>query len=84
MRNPKVSIVIPTYGRAEFLKDLIFSVRNSTPKNTYEFVVVSSDLPKSDKVKWLSQQKDIELILVDQRKKWQLRKKVCITIQIWE
>lgn len=74
MQNTKVSIVIPTYGRAHFLKDLISSVRNSTPQNAYEFVIVSSDLPESDKVKWLLQQRDVELILAGQRKKWQLRK----------
>ena len=74
MENPKISIVIPTYGRAEFLKNLISSVRNSTPQNAYEFVIVSSDRPESNKIKWLSQQKDTKLILSESRKKWQLRK----------
>jgi len=75
MNNPKVSIVIPTYGRAEYIKNLIKSVRMSTPEESYEFVVVSSDLPESEKVKWLSQQSDVNLILADTRKEWQLRKR---------
>jgi len=47
----------------------------STPEESYEFVVVSSDLPESEKVKWLSQQSDVNLILADTRKEWQLRKR---------
>src|SRR3989344_5476227 len=75
MNNPKVSIVIQTYGRAEYLKGLIESVRFSTPQGAYEFVIVSSDLPESEKIKRLSQQSDVNLILADARKEWQLRKK---------
>jgi len=74
MQNPKISIVVPTYGRTELLKDLISSVRTSTPQDNYEFVVVASDLPEADKIKWLSQQGDVKLILTGQRKKWELRK----------
>lgn len=75
MNNPKISIIVPTYGRAEYLKNLIASIRAFTPRDVYELVVISSDLPESEKVKWLSQQEDVNLILADARKKWQLRKK---------
>ncbi|MCL4367017.1 glycosyltransferase family 2 protein [Patescibacteria group bacterium] len=69
MKNsPTVSIVIPTYGRAEFLKKLIISVRKSTPKDMYEFVIVSSDPPETEKVRWLSKQSDVTLIMADNRK----------------
>lgn len=75
MNEVTVSIVIPTYGRAEYLKDLVLSVRESTPSGAYEIVVVSSDLPDSEKVKWLSDQKDVVLILADERRKSGGRKK---------
>lgn len=75
MKNPGISIIISTYGRAKYLKDLIASVRSTTPADAYEFVIISSDSPESEKIKWLSQQKDVNLILSDVRKKWQLRKK---------
>ena len=74
MTNPKVSIIIPTYGRSEYLKDLIESVRKTTPADSYEIVVVSSDLPESEKVIWVSQQKDIKVVLAGTRKAWQVRK----------
>lgn len=74
MKNPEISIIVVTYGRYQYLKDLVESVRSSTPPNAYEFVIVSSDSPKSEKVEWLLQQKDVNLILADTRKEWQLRK----------
>lgn len=74
MQNPGISIIIPTYGRAEYLKDLIASIRVSAPQSAYELVVISSDSPESEKARWLSQQKDINLISADTRKEWQLRK----------
>ena len=36
---PKVSIIIPTYNRAQFLKEAIESVFNQTYQN-YELIVV--------------------------------------------
>lgn len=74
MSNPKVSIIIPTYGRAKYLKDLIASVRKTTPPGCYEIVVVSSDLPESEKIKWLSSQSDVKVVLAGTRKAWQVRK----------
>ncbi|KKQ53232.1 MAG: hypothetical protein US72_C0002G0022 [Microgenomates group bacterium GW2011_GWC1_38_12] len=74
MSNPKVSIIIPTYGRSEYLKDLIESIRKTTPQGNYEIIVVSSDLPESEKVKWLSQEKDVKIVLAGTRKAWQVRK----------
>src|SRR3989344_8376871 len=75
MKSPGISIVISTYGRTGYLQNLISSVRSSTPQDAYEFVVVSSDPPESEKIKWLQRQKDIDLILADVRKEWQLRKR---------
>lgn len=74
MRKPTISIICSTYGRFEGIQQLVASVRASTPEDAYEFVVVSSDSPTSEKVQWLRQQRDIVLILADERKKWQLRK----------
>ncbi|KKT80816.1 MAG: hypothetical protein UW78_C0024G0001 [Candidatus Azambacteria bacterium GW2011_GWA1_44_9] len=74
MSNPKVSIIIPTYGRAEYLKKLIVSIRNSTPQENYEIIVVSSDLSDSEKIKWLKQEPDVKVILAGSRKAWQVRK----------
>jgi len=74
MAEPKISIIIPTYGRSEYLKDLIESVRKTTPENNYEIIVVSSDLSDSEKVKWLKEQKDVKVVLAGTRKAWQVRK----------
>ena len=67
MTNPTVSIIIPTKGRANFLKDLIESIRASTPSGVYELVIVSSDAEDSEKVQWMRDQKDIQLILSDSK-----------------
>lgn len=74
MSNPRVSIIIPTYGRANYLKDLIESIRKTTPADCYEIVVVSSDLPESEKIKWLQQQSNVKVVLAGTRKAWQVRK----------
>lgn len=62
-----VSIVVPTYGRAAYIRDLITSARNSIPAGAYELIIVSSDPPETEKVKWLSQQADIQLVMADRR-----------------
>lgn len=69
MHTPTVTVVIPTYGRAEFLKNLIESIRHSAPPSAIEIVVVSSDAPDSEKVVWLTNQADVQLILADNRGK---------------
>jgi glycosyltransferase involved in cell wall biosynthesis len=74
MKNPEISIIVHTYGRAEFLKVMIQSVRNTTPREAYEILVVSSDPPETEKVKWLKQQEDIVFIQADIRRPWELRK----------
>ena len=75
MRKPKVSIIVPTYGRAEGLQKLFDSLRQYTPSDIYELVVVSSDPPETQKAIWLTQQPDVRVIFADSRKSWQLRKK---------
>ena len=65
MTRPTVSIIIPTKGRANYLKDLIGSIRASTPLGVYELVIVSSDGEETEKVQWMREQKDIQLILSD-------------------
>ena len=69
MATPQISFVIPTYGRAEYLKDLISSIRKTTPAGFYEIVIVSSDDPQCEKVLWLKQQPDVKLILADHRQR---------------
>ncbi len=75
MQNPKVSIIVPTYGRAEGLEKLFVSLRKFTPTGVYEVVVVSSDPPETPKARWLKQQTDVRVIFADARRPWQLRKK---------
>jgi glycosyltransferase involved in cell wall biosynthesis len=74
MSSPRISIISHTYGRAAYLKDMIASVRASTPRDAYEILVVSSDPPETDKVKWLKEQDDVVFIQGDIRRPWQMRK----------
>ncbi len=75
MQHPKVSVIVPTYGRAEGLKKLFDSLRTSAPPDAYELVIVSSDPPETEKAVWLRQQPDARVVFADARKSWQLRKK---------
>ena len=75
MQNPKISIIVSTYGRNEHLKKLLDSLRTSAPLEAYELLIISSDPPETEKIAWLKTQSDIKLILADARKPWQLRKK---------
>ena len=75
MENPKISIIVPTYGRAEGLKKLFDSIRTFTPQGAYEITVVSSDPVETDKAAWLRQQTDVKVVFAGVRKPWQLRKK---------
>lgn len=72
--NQTISIVVHTYGRAAYLKDMIRSLRDTAPKGYYEIIVVSSDPPETEKVQWLQREKDLILILADVRREWQMRK----------
>lgn len=74
MSQPTVSIVIPTYGRDDLLRNLIESIRSSTPQSVYELIVVSSDPTESLKVQFLKEQFDVKLVLAGQRSERQLRK----------
>ena len=67
MDHPTISIVISTYGRAEYLKVLIESLRSSVPEDKREIIIVSSDDPAGEKAQWLRRQPDIKLILADNR-----------------
>ena len=71
----KVSIIVPTYGRAEGLQKLIDSLRSSTPPDAYELVIVSSDPPDTAKAAWLRSLTDARVIFADARQAWQLRKR---------
>lgn len=60
----KISIVVSTYGRFELFKNLINSIKDSRIKSeNYEILIVSSDLNESEKVKWINEQKDIDMSL---------------------
>jgi FkbM family methyltransferase len=67
MNKPTVSIVITTYKRDEYIKKLIRSIEETTPDEAYEIVVVSSDPPDSDKVKWLENRPRTRLFIPDVR-----------------
>jgi len=72
--GPRVSVIIPTYGRAEMLDGLLGSIRKSAPREAIELVVVSSDLQDSQKVRRLLSQDDLTVIFAGQRKGRQLRR----------
>jgi GT2 family glycosyltransferase len=55
--STKISIIITTYQRFDFFVNLVQSILRTTPTDTYEIVVVSSDDPNSEKIKWLQKQK---------------------------
>lgn len=73
--GPKISIVIPTYGRADYLKKLVKSISETVPANNYEIIIISSDLPDSEKISWLKNQENVQVILADSRSSNQKRKK---------
>jgi GT2 family glycosyltransferase len=50
MRKKKLSVVVTTYGRAANLVKLIESFRDACRQVDLEIVVVSSDLPQSEKI----------------------------------
>lgn len=60
----KISIVVPTYGRLEAFVKLITSIENSDiAPDLYEVVVVSSDPVDSEKIVWLKNKKNIDIVL---------------------
>jgi glycosyltransferase involved in cell wall biosynthesis len=71
----KVSFIVCTYGRDASYRRLINSIRNTFKVVDYEIVTVASDDPTSEKCIWASQQKDIKLICVGDRKPNEKRKK---------
>jgi glycosyltransferase involved in cell wall biosynthesis len=73
MPNPKVSIVVATYGRFEHFRKLVDSVRTAFPKDTYEIIAVASDSPDTVKIDWISKQWDILLRSVGVRRAGQPR-----------
>lgn len=64
---PKLSIVISSYRRERYLKNLILSIRNHFPENSYEIIIVSSDNPNSDKIKTISKYKNVKVLTPDLR-----------------
>lgn len=73
--SPFVSLVIVTFGRSDYLEQLIGSIRETSPSHEREVIVVSSDPRESKKAKWLRQQKDLVTLFVDERLPGQTRKK---------
>ena len=62
-----LSFVISTYGRSEEIKRLIISIEKTFPIDFYEIVVVSSDEPSSEKIKWIESRPNTKVILQDIR-----------------
>ncbi|MEC0232692.1 glycosyltransferase [Paenibacillus alba] len=58
----KTSIVIATYNKLEYTQQCIESIRNFTENDSYEIIVVDNNSTDST-VAWLSEQKDIQLIV---------------------
>jgi tetratricopeptide (TPR) repeat protein len=67
MNDAKISFVITTCKRGNHVRDIIRSIRDTTPESHYEIVVVSSDPADSEKVKWLEEQKDVRLFHPEER-----------------
>lgn len=69
MEYPKISVVIGSYNRRELIKVCIDAVREELKDQKFEIIVV--DGGSSDgTVEWLSEQKDIILILQHNRGEW--------------
>jgi len=58
---PKVSIVVATYGRFDYFKQLVESCR-VFPPDSYEIIAVSSDPIDSEKGYWLRHQPNLSVI----------------------
>ena len=66
--NPKVSIVIPTKDKVEYLKRAIESVREHTKYSNYEIVVVDNRSEEEDTLKYLksiSKEENIKVLEYD-------------------
>lgn len=71
--NPRVSVVIGTYNRLEFLKPTIETVRDELHNLTHEIIVVDGGSDDGT-TQWLIQQKDIISIIQHNRGEWRDRK----------
>lgn len=61
MKKPKISIVIPTYNRVEYLKGCLHSIQKDTKLNNYEIVIVDSGSTDGTR-EFLSTQPNIRII----------------------
>lgn len=65
--SKEISIVVSSYGRLHCIQRLVESARRVFPEDAYEIIAVCSDLPTSDKVKWLDAQPDVVYVQADIR-----------------
>jgi len=56
-RKPKVSIIIPTKDRVEFLKKCITSIENKISYNNYEIIIIDSGSTEKSSLKYLKESK---------------------------
>lgn len=62
-----LSIVVSSYGRFEYIRNLVFACEQNLKMLDYEIVAVTSDPADSEKNIWLSQQPRVKLIAVADR-----------------
>lgn len=67
MSNPKLSVIVSTYGRLEAFTNLVTSCRAAFPANSYEVIAVTSDPQDSYKGKWMREQPDVTVVQGDVR-----------------
>lgn len=63
----KTSIIILTYNNLDYNKNCIYSIKNFTPKGSYEIIVVDNN-SSDGTAEWLKEQKDIKTILNNENK----------------
>jgi glycosyltransferase involved in cell wall biosynthesis len=75
LKNRGLSVVLGTYNRKTFLKQTIESVRQELSNATFPYEIIVIDGGSTDgTLHWLTQQKDIILIIQHNRGKWQGKK----------
>ena len=75
MQEIKLSVILGTYNRKEYLKSAIQSIRTELNKGVFEYEIIVIDGGSNDRtINWLSKQKDIIAIIQHNRGTWRGKK----------
>lgn len=69
----KISFIVTTFKRENYLNQLISSIEQNLPNDSYEIIVVSSDDPNSEKIKNLKLHNNVKVLNPDVRTDKRLR-----------